>query len=280
MKILQSIILGLVQGLTEFLPVSSSGHLIVFKKLFGIDQAQFGLTFDIALHFATLIAVFIVFWPDILAILKKPVQKLTGLLIVATIPAVLVGLFLDDYIEKISQSGRFSGNRVSRDGCAPLLFAESQKTRKNDRNPFLYRRRGNRHRAGDRGHARNFSLGQYHERRTVSGRRKRRLAAFCVSDVDSRHTGFRRVRRQGYRLRAGSGRMGACNCRNDCGRRFRLFCGPLHAELLQKKKPECFCRVCCGLRRFDSGGPAILSKVLYRIFSIKKVSKEFKPSNG
>lgn len=109
MKFLQSIVLGLVQGLTEFLPVSSSGHLIVFKKLFGIDQEQFGLTFDIALHFATLIAVFVVFWPDILAILKKPVQKLTGLLIVATIPAVLVGLFLDDYIESISQSGGFLG---------------------------------------------------------------------------------------------------------------------------------------------------------------------------
>ena len=83
--------------------------MILFKKLFGIDQSQFGLTFDIALHFATLIAVFIVFWPDILAILKKPIQKLTGLLIVATIPAVIVGLFFDDYIEEISQSGGFLG---------------------------------------------------------------------------------------------------------------------------------------------------------------------------
>lgn len=109
MKILQSIILGIVQGLTEFLPVSSSGHLIVIKKLFGIDQEQFGLTYDIALHFATLIAVFIVFWPDILALLKKPIQKTTGLLIVATIPAALVGVFFDDYIENISQSGGFLG---------------------------------------------------------------------------------------------------------------------------------------------------------------------------
>ncbi len=109
LKILQSIILGLVQGLTEFLPVSSSGHLIVFKKLFGIDQEQFGLTFDIALHFATLIAVFIVFRSDIYAILRKPVQKLTGLLIVATVPAVIAGLFLDDFIEGISQSGGFLG---------------------------------------------------------------------------------------------------------------------------------------------------------------------------
>ena len=126
-KILQSIILGLVQGLTEFLPVSSSGHLIVFKKLFGIDQEQFGLTFDIALHFATLIAVFIVFLPDILAILKKPFQKLTGLLIVATIPAVLVGLFLDDYIEEISQSGGFLG--ISFLITAAILFF-SQKAKK------------------------------------------------------------------------------------------------------------------------------------------------------
>ena len=109
MEILQGIILGLVQGLTEFLPVSSSGHLILFKKLFGIDQEQFGLTFDIALHFATVIAVFVVFWPDIVAILKKPIQKLTGLLIIATIPAVFVGLFLDDYIEEVSQSGGFLG---------------------------------------------------------------------------------------------------------------------------------------------------------------------------
>lgn len=127
MKIIQSIILGLVQGLTEFLPVSSSGHLIVFKKLFGIDQEQFGLTFDIALHFATLIAVFIVFWPDILAILKKPLQKLTGLLIVATIPAVLVGLFLDDYIERISQSGGFLG--IAFLVTAALLYF-SQKAKK------------------------------------------------------------------------------------------------------------------------------------------------------
>lgn len=126
-KLLQSIILGLVQGLTEFLPVSSSGHLIVFKKLFGIDQEQFGLTFDIALHFATLIAVFIVFLPDIIAILKKPVQKLTGLLIIATVPAVLVGLFLDDYVESISQSGGFLG--IAFLATAAILFF-SQKAKK------------------------------------------------------------------------------------------------------------------------------------------------------
>lgn len=109
MKIIQAIILGLVQGLTEFLPVSSSGHLILFKKIFGFDMETFGLTFDIALHLATLIAVFIVFRKDIASILKKPFQKLTLLLIIATVPAALIGLFFDDYVEALAAGGGFLG---------------------------------------------------------------------------------------------------------------------------------------------------------------------------
>lgn len=109
MKILQAIILGIVQGLTEFLPVSSSGHLILFKKVFGFDSETFGLTFDIALHLATLVAVFIVLRKDIGAILKKPFQKLTFLLIIATIPAALVGFFFEDYVEAVAASGGFLG---------------------------------------------------------------------------------------------------------------------------------------------------------------------------
>ena len=77
MKYLYALILGLVQGLTEFLPVSSSGHLILFKHLFGMDAEMFGLTFDIALHFATLAAVCVVFREKILALIKKPFQTYT-----------------------------------------------------------------------------------------------------------------------------------------------------------------------------------------------------------
>ena len=69
MEIIKAILLGIVQGLTEFLPVSSSGHLILFKKLFGLDGETFGLTFDIALHIATLVAVIVVLWKDILPLL-------------------------------------------------------------------------------------------------------------------------------------------------------------------------------------------------------------------
>lgn len=109
MDIIKAIILGIVQGLTEFLPVSSSGHLIFFKKLFGLDADTFGLTFDIALHIATLVAVVVVLWKEIVPLLKKPFQKYVYLLVVATIPAGVVGILFDDVIEEISQSGGFLG---------------------------------------------------------------------------------------------------------------------------------------------------------------------------
>ena len=109
MEIIKAIILGIVQGLTEFLPVSSSGHLIFFKKIFGLEGESFGLTFDIALHIATLVAVVVVLWKEIVPLLKKPFQKYVYLLVVATIPAGIIGILFDDVIEEISQSGGFLG---------------------------------------------------------------------------------------------------------------------------------------------------------------------------
>lgn len=70
MTLLQSILLGLVQGLTEFLPVSSSGHLAILHSLFGLDSGENIVAFDLLLHLGTLIAVFIVFYKDIWALIK------------------------------------------------------------------------------------------------------------------------------------------------------------------------------------------------------------------
>lgn len=71
MKLIHSIILGLIQGLTEFLPVSSSGHLVLFENLFGLESAEnSNLFFDVLLHFGTLIAVIIAFRRDILELLR------------------------------------------------------------------------------------------------------------------------------------------------------------------------------------------------------------------
>ncbi|MBO8158553.1 undecaprenyl-diphosphatase UppP [Thermosyntropha sp.] len=102
MTTLQAFILGMVQGLTEFLPISSSGHLVIFQHLFGLEEAP--LTFDVLLHMGTLVAVFIAFWRDIVAILKKPFDKLTFLILVGIIPAGLAGYFLEDYVSMAFES--------------------------------------------------------------------------------------------------------------------------------------------------------------------------------
>ena len=64
MNLLQAILMGIIQGATEFLPVSSSGHLAIFKNIFGVETDT-GILFDILLHFGTLVAIFIVYWADI-----------------------------------------------------------------------------------------------------------------------------------------------------------------------------------------------------------------------
>lgn len=102
-------ILGLVQGFTEFLPVSSSGHLILVRELMGLNSSsssQFNLIFDVTVHLGTLVAVVIVLYKDILGLFKKPYKKLL-MLIVACIPAVIVGFTCKDYIEQYFSSATY-----------------------------------------------------------------------------------------------------------------------------------------------------------------------------
>lgn len=95
MKISEAIILGLVQGLTEFLPVSSSGHLSLFEAILGVEGDP--LFFGLFVHLGTLVAVCCVFFKDILRLFKRPYKNLL-MLMVATIPAGIVGVLLDDLI--------------------------------------------------------------------------------------------------------------------------------------------------------------------------------------
>ena len=89
--------LGVVQGVTEFMPVSSSGHLVLLQKIFGITEPA--LVFDTVLHVGTLIAVLVVLWRDIWNILRRIVQPLTLYLIIATIPAGIAALLFKHRIE-------------------------------------------------------------------------------------------------------------------------------------------------------------------------------------
>ncbi|MBR2860650.1 MAG: undecaprenyl-diphosphatase UppP [Clostridia bacterium] len=89
----EAIILGIVQGLAEFLPISSSGHLKLTETILGLDGMP--RIFDVCLHIGTLLAVFIVFKDDLLSIIKNPKQKLTNLIIAATIPTVIIAVILE-----------------------------------------------------------------------------------------------------------------------------------------------------------------------------------------
>ncbi|MDP4086338.1 MAG: undecaprenyl-diphosphate phosphatase [Bacillota bacterium] len=100
---LEALILGMIQGLTEFLPISSTGHLYLGRNLFGLEEA--GLLLDTMLHLGTLIAVFIFYKKEFIKIIKHPLSKVTFLLIIGTIPAVVIGLAFKDYFDEISKTG-------------------------------------------------------------------------------------------------------------------------------------------------------------------------------
>lgn len=106
MTILQAVIMGIVQGLGEFLPISSSAHLVLTPWLFGWDDP--GLTFDVALHMGTLLAVVLYFWRDWLALLHDGARLLPTMegrlfwyLVVATIPGALFGYFMENWAETV-----------------------------------------------------------------------------------------------------------------------------------------------------------------------------------
>jgi undecaprenyl-diphosphatase len=100
MTLLLAILLGLIQGLTEFLPISSSGHLALFGKWFGLGEAD--INFDIILHLATLVAILLVYRKDVLKLAMAPFKKdreglvLTGFLVLATLPAAVIGILFKD----------------------------------------------------------------------------------------------------------------------------------------------------------------------------------------
>ena len=114
MTIVQAIILGIVQGLTEFLPISSSGHLLLVPWLFNwhflLENPDLNKTFDVALHLGTFVAVVLYFWREIGRLIRawvrsisrrslgEPEARLAWLLIVSTIPAAFAGVLLEDFI--------------------------------------------------------------------------------------------------------------------------------------------------------------------------------------
>ncbi len=110
MSWIEAIILGLIQGLTEFLPVSSSGHLAIGKALFGIETAD--LSFEVAVHAATVLATIVVFWKDIVKLLQglfkfqmNAETRYILLILLSMVPVFIVGMFFKDRVEALFGSG-------------------------------------------------------------------------------------------------------------------------------------------------------------------------------
>ncbi len=128
MDLLSAIFYGLIQGITEFLPISSSGHLNILHNIFGMETAEASsLTFDILLHLATLVAVFIMYYKDIFALVPAAfsligkvfkgkfklseyteTERFVLFILIATLPLVVV-VFIKDWVELLSGSTKIIG---------------------------------------------------------------------------------------------------------------------------------------------------------------------------
>ena len=119
MSWIQALILGIIQGLTEYLPVSSSGHLAIGQALFGLEDGESNLTFTVLLHVATVLSTLVILWKEIVWIFKDLFTKqswssYSGLnggtkyainILISMIPVMIVGFFLKDKVEEVFGSG-------------------------------------------------------------------------------------------------------------------------------------------------------------------------------
>lgn len=124
MNYLDSLVLGLVQGLTEFLPISSSGHLVLGEYLLGLKVAELK-SFDVLVHVGSLAAILVYFWHDVREMLmafwhllkreiswEDPYARLILCIIIGTIPAVIIGLFGGGFIDTVFRNPKYVGGAM------------------------------------------------------------------------------------------------------------------------------------------------------------------------
>jgi undecaprenyl-diphosphatase len=129
-----AVLLGAIQGLTEFLPVSSSAHLILARAFFGWEMPpEFGLAFDVALHVGTLAAILLFFRAEILAMLRSlpgilapdpdAPARLARMIVIGTVPVVIVGLLFADFVEEVLRTPAVAAGALAV-GAMLMLVAE------------------------------------------------------------------------------------------------------------------------------------------------------------
>lgn len=142
MSIIEAALLGILQGLGEFLPISSSGHLLLGRMVLGltIDESPAYKMLDILLHAGTLIPVLIVFWKDWWAILRNPFKSKTLLLLfIASLPTLVVKVVFDDFIDGCD-TGWFLGVSFLMTAVFLLVaeYVSSKKIHKTDKPGFFH----------------------------------------------------------------------------------------------------------------------------------------------
>jgi undecaprenyl-diphosphatase len=125
---IEALILGIVQGLTEFLPVSSTAHLILLPWFFNWTGELDSLTFDIALHAGTLLALFICFWKDWIELISRK-RRLFGLIMIASAPAGIVGFLLNDFVEDTLRSPYIIAVSLVVFGCVMLIAEKMNRSK-------------------------------------------------------------------------------------------------------------------------------------------------------
>jgi len=138
MSWIEALILGLLQGFTEYLPVSSSGHLVIASNLFGVEGEE-NLTFTVAVHVATVLSTIVIFWPEIIKLIMglfkfelNDETKYIINIIISMIPIGIVGVFFKDTIEEIFGSGLVIVGIMLLVTASLLAFAYFAKPRQKD----------------------------------------------------------------------------------------------------------------------------------------------------
>lgn len=125
---MEALILGIVQGLTEFLPVSSTAHLVLFPWFFHWTGELDSLTFDVALHAGTLLALLVCFWRDWVELIFTK-RRLFFLIVIASVPAGIAGFFLNDLAEHVLRSPYVIAVSLVVFGCIMLIAEKLNKHR-------------------------------------------------------------------------------------------------------------------------------------------------------
>ena len=141
MSWLEALILGLIQGLTEFLPVSSSGHLTIAQYLFGLDSAKDNLQFDVVVHAATVCSTIFILRKEIFNLLKgcfanlqfNDEKKYVVNILISMMPILIIGLFFKDFVEHIFGQGLLLVGICLIITALLLTFANFAKERKKDK---------------------------------------------------------------------------------------------------------------------------------------------------